>query len=119
MPIERGEIYFVELDPVVGREIGGQKARPVVVLSINDINIKPLVVTVVPGTKAAEKVTTYRNVVLVVPSQGNGLALPTIFYCHQLRAIDHTRFPPRPAGRLSSSDLVRLEEAVKFCLGLV
>ena len=51
MPIERGQVFFVDLDPVMGREIGGQKVRPVVVLSINDINSKPLVVTVVPGTK--------------------------------------------------------------------
>ena len=36
MAIHRGEIYFVNLNPVEGREQAGQ--RPVLVLSINDIN---------------------------------------------------------------------------------
>jgi hypothetical protein len=31
--MRRGEVYFVDLDPVVGREQGGR--RPVVVLSID------------------------------------------------------------------------------------
>ncbi len=118
MPIERGQVFFVDLDPVVGREIGGQKARPVVVLSINDINSKPLVVTVVPGTKAADKPVNYRNVVVVEPSRGNGLAVQTIFLCHQIRAIDHSRFAMRPIGRLSASDMTRIKDAVKFSLGL-
>jgi len=50
MPVERGEIYFVFLDPAFGREMGGYKTRPVVVFSVNDINKQPLAVTVVPGT---------------------------------------------------------------------
>jgi mRNA interferase MazF len=49
MPIQRGEIYFVSLDPVQGREQAGR--RPVLVLSADAINRLPLVVTVVVGTK--------------------------------------------------------------------
>lgn len=49
MPIQRGEIYFVDLNPVKGREQAGR--RPVLVLFIDDINSLPLVVTVVVGTK--------------------------------------------------------------------
>jgi mRNA interferase MazF len=39
MPIERGEIYFVDLNPIQGREQAGH--RPVLVLSIGGIT-KPL-----------------------------------------------------------------------------
>jgi mRNA interferase MazF len=46
--IERGEIYFANLNPVEGREQAG--IRPVLVLSIDSINQMPLVVTVVLGT---------------------------------------------------------------------
>ena len=53
MNIQRGEIYFVNLNPVQGREQAGQ--RPVLVLSIDLINNLPLVVTVVVGTRG-EKV---------------------------------------------------------------
>jgi mRNA-degrading endonuclease toxin of MazEF toxin-antitoxin module len=51
MAIQRGEIYFVNLNPVQGRERAGQ--RPVLVLSIDAINQAPLVITVVVGTKGA------------------------------------------------------------------
>jgi mRNA-degrading endonuclease toxin of MazEF toxin-antitoxin module len=49
MPVRRGEIYFVNLNPVQGREQAGQ--RPLLVLSVDSINRLPLVVTVVVGTK--------------------------------------------------------------------
>lgn len=49
MAIHRGEIYFVNLNPVKGREQAGN--RPVLVLSIDAINKLPLVITVVVGTK--------------------------------------------------------------------
>lgn len=43
MSVERGDIYFVDLNPVRGREQAG--SRPVLVLSIDPINKLPLVVT--------------------------------------------------------------------------
>jgi mRNA interferase MazF len=49
MPIQRGDVYYVNLNPVEGREQAGQ--RPVLVLSIDAINRLPLVVTVVVGTQ--------------------------------------------------------------------
>jgi len=119
MSVERGEIYYVYLDPVFGREMGGYKTRPVVVLSINDINRKPLVATIVPGTTAAGKVSIFRNVAVIPPSASNGLSVETIFECHQLRAIDMGRFTSRRVGRLSPQDLRRIEEAAKFSLGLL
>jgi mRNA interferase MazF len=118
MSVQRGEIYFVFLDPVFGREIGGYKTRPVAVLSINDINEKPLVLTVIPGTSAEKKPIHHRNRVLVRPSLTNGLANDTIFECHQIRAIDKGRLISRPVGRLSADDLQKIEEATKYCLGL-
>ena len=42
MAIARGEIYFVNLSPVLGREQAG--ARPVLVLSIDAINQLPLAI---------------------------------------------------------------------------
>lgn len=51
MSIQRGEIYFVNLNPTQGRKQAGE--RPILVLSINEINRLPLVVTVVVGTKSS------------------------------------------------------------------
>ena len=47
--IKHGEIYFIDLNPVKGREQAGR--RPVLILSIDAINNLQLVVTIVVGTK--------------------------------------------------------------------
>ncbi len=70
MAVRRGEIYFVNLNPVQGREQACH--RPVLVLSADAINRLPLVVTVVVGTKG-ENVTRElsrkpRNADLTFPS---------------------------------------------------
>jgi mRNA-degrading endonuclease toxin of MazEF toxin-antitoxin module len=117
-PIRRGEIYFVELGPVRGREID-EKRRPVLVLSINDLNSKPLVITVVPGTKAANKPVHFRNAVVVPATVTNGLAFETIFECHQLKALDHSRFTSPAVGALAEQHLVLVEDAVRYSLGLL
>jgi mRNA interferase MazF len=117
MAISRGEIHFVELGPTKGKEID-VKRRPVVVLSINDINTKPLVVTVIPGgTRATEK-RLFRHEVKVEPSVENGLSQPTIFQCIQIKALDHSRFDRPRVGTIAADDLQRLEQTVKLCLGL-
>lgn len=116
---QRGEIFYCYLDPVFGREMGGYKTRPVVVLSINDINRKLSVATVVPGTSADGKPSHYPNIVVVAPSAGNGLAKETIFMCHQIRAIDMGRLTSKRVGLLSAADLRRVEEAVRLSLGLI
>lgn len=115
MTIQRGEIYFVDLNPVQGREQSGN--RPVCVLSIDDINTLPLVVTVVIGTKGANISRDYKTNVRVPPSE-SGLPMETVFLCFQIRSLDAKRFLPQPAGKLSPAMLVKLEETVRYCLGL-
>lgn len=118
MAIQRGEIYFVSLDPAMGREAGGGKRRPVVVLSINDINVKPLVVTIIPGTSAKSLPRAFRNIVRVEPTSTNGLSRTTLFECHQIRAIDHGRFADPPIGVLGVAEMEQVADAVKYNLGL-
>ena len=115
MTIRRGDIYFVSLNPTQGREQSGQ--RPVVVLSVDAINRLPLVVTVVVGTKGSNQRHDYTTNVRVAPEE-SGLTMETVFLCFQIRSLDGDRFPDRPSGRLSTSALVRVESAVRSCLGL-
>jgi len=116
--ISRGEIYFVKLGPTLGHEINTKPLRPVLVLSINFLNSKPLVITVVPGTKAANKPTYFKNEVVVPTTPTNGLACDTIFKCHKLRALDHSRFSSSAVGTIAPVHLRMIEEAVRFSLGL-
>ena len=115
MAIERGEIYFVNLNPVKGREQAGQ--RPVLVLSIDAINRLPLVVTVVVGTKGANVTRDYPTNIRLKPEE-TGLNLETVFLGFQIRSLDSKRFPDNPAGRVSETTLKKVEDVVRYCLGL-
>src|SRR5947208_9232 len=106
--IERGEVYFVFLDPAFGREIGGYKTRPVVVVSINDIHRQTRIVGVVPGTTRTRP-GSFSNTVEVKPDKSNGLNEVTVFQCHQVRAVDQGRMTSRAIGRLSKADFARIE----------
>ena len=113
--IQRGEIYFVDLDPVQGREQGGH--RPVLVLSLDYINQRPLVVTVVLGTKGTNVKKDHR-INVRVPASESGLPMETVFLCFQLRSLDWSRFPATPAGKLSAVYMTKLADTVRHCLGL-
>jgi mRNA interferase MazF len=115
MPIQRGDIYFVNLNPVQGREQAGQ--RPVLVLSIDAMNRLPLVVTVVVGTKGDNVSRDYPTNVRLSPAE-SGLPMETVFLGFQLRSLDPKRFSGPPAGRVTGEALCGIETAVRYCLGL-
>jgi mRNA interferase MazF len=115
MSIQRGDIYFVNLNPVQGREQAGE--RPVLILSIDAINRLPLVVTVVVGTKGANMPRDYPTNVRVAPAE-SGLPTETVFLCFQIRSLDASHFPTERAGRIGGQTLEQVEAAVRYCLGL-
>lgn len=115
MAIQRGEIYFVNLNPVAGREQAG--TRPVLVLSRDAINRLPLVVTVVVGTKGENLARDYPTNVRV-SRELSGLPMETVFLCFQLRSLDSKRFPRAPAGQLVGATMERIENAVRYSLNL-
>ena len=115
MPIQRGEVYLVNLNPVQGREQAGH--RPVLVISADAINCLPLVVTVVVGTKG-ENVTRDYPTNVRVSAEDSGLPMDTVFLCFQLRSLDPSRFVGPPAGKVSGVVLEKIETAVCHCLGL-
>jgi mRNA interferase MazF len=120
-PIARGEIYFSRLDPVEGREQGGR--RPVLVVSSNRLNRRPLLVTVITGTDAKNVDRDYSTNVRV-PASESGLPLDTVFLAFQVRSIDPVRFADprtgeiRMAGRLSAPRMREVEGALRKVLDL-
>jgi mRNA interferase MazF len=52
--IQRGEIYWANLEPSFGKEIG--KVRPVLILSNNQQNLYSPLVIVLPITSSLDKV---------------------------------------------------------------
>jgi len=115
MAIQRGQKYFVNLNPVQGREQSGE--LPVLFISSDAINKQPLVVTVVVGTKGANVTRDYPTNVRVSP-EDSGLPLETVFMCFQIRSLDPSRFPPNPSGHISGSTLQKIDIALRLCLAL-
>jgi len=118
MGVSRGEIYWASLDPVFGREMGGFKMRPVLIVSIKDLNDSTQLVIVVPGTSVKREVRPPQNTVVVEPDSSNRLPATTLFECHQIRAIAQGRLSPRPVGRLCPEKFRQIERAIAFCTGL-
>ncbi len=116
MSIQRGDVYFANLDPVAGHEQSGR--RPVLVLSVDGINRLPLVVTVVVGTKGVNVAREFATNVRISPAE-SGLPVETVFMCYQLRSIDKSRLERTRSGHLSNDALARVEDAVCHCLGLI
>ena len=115
MKIQRGQIYFVNLNPIQGREQSGK--RPVLVISINEINNLPLVVTVIVGTNGANIRRDYPTNVRVSP-QESGLKIETVFLFFQIRSLDSSRFLMDQVGNISLDKMIEVENAVRYCLEL-
>lgn len=115
MNIQRGQIYFVNLNPIQGREQAGD--RPVLVVSSDLLNELPLVITVVVGTKGASVARDYPTNVRVTP-QESGLPLETVFLCFQIRSLDRTRFVTPAVSRLSAAKMRQVDVALRYCLAL-
>jgi mRNA interferase MazF len=108
MKIERGEIWWVNLDPAVGREI--RKRRPCVVISASEVNRIRATPVVIPLSSSPEAAP---PVVVSVPSAGKD----SVAVVDQIRAVDKKRFMHR-AGILADVDLRNLETAAKQILQL-
>ena len=112
MAVKQGEIYWASLDPVFGREMGGWKDRPVLVVSIEDVNDRTQLVIVVPGTKVKDGHRDHPNSVTVDPQRdlkpARCLSIATSFQCHQIRAIAQGRLTPKPTGLISNEKCLEL-----------
>ncbi len=119
--ISRGEIYWVNFKPTKGRDQSG--VRPALVVSVDAINRQPLVVTVVPGTDAANITRDYPTNVRV-SARESGLPTDTVFLCFQVRSLDHSRFlDPKTgqamrAGNVAAKAMGKIEAALRLVLGL-
>lgn len=125
MLVRRGEIYWVELDPVKGSEQGG--LRPALVVQ-NDVGNESSPTTVVAAMTRTVPPRPYPFVVTVNP-QESGLSEIGSVNCAQLATIQKdgpaSRLRPprgeeaiRPIGRLSLSSMAEVDAALKYNLSL-
>ena len=110
---QRGEIWTVDLEPVVGAEQG--KARPALIIQ-NDIGNLYSPVLIVAAITSGENAR--YDVQVQVKAPEGGLHRNSIVLLNQLRTIDKRRVG-RYWGRLSARTMQRVDEAIKISLGLV
>ncbi len=112
--IMRGEIYYANLDPVVGREAG--KTRPVLVIQ-NDIgNMYSPTTIVAVITDYSEKKASYP--ICVAAKKKNGLKKDSVVNLAQIRTIDKKRLTTPKLGSLSKDTMKKVDDALKNSLEL-
>jgi mRNA interferase MazF len=111
--IRRGEVWLAELGPTRGREQAGE--RPVLIVSADPINQGPAdLVEAVPFTTRRRGIPTH---VEVRPPDG-GLREISFAMCEQLRSVAAERLGPGPFGLVPAGVLRRVEERLRFLLGI-
>ncbi len=110
----RGDVIEVNLDPTVGTEI--KKTRPCVVIQNNVGNRVTQRTIVVPATDA-EHLRKPFPIHVLVPAGEGGFRKDSVVLCDQIRAVDKSRLV-RTLGRLPSSIMERVDQALKISLGL-
>jgi mRNA interferase MazF len=125
MGVKRGEIYWVEFDPVKGSEQGG--LRPALVVQ-NDVGNRFSPTTIVAAITRTVPPQPYPFVVIISPDESH---LPdlSVVNCSQLATIHQggpqtCLRPPggettvRPVGQLSPEKMHQVDEALLYSLGI-
>ncbi|MGE5372112.1 MAG: type II toxin-antitoxin system PemK/MazF family toxin [Solirubrobacterales bacterium] len=113
MLIKRGEIYFAQLNPVIGSEQGG--IRPVLVVQ-NDIGNQYSPTTIVLAiTSQINKAKLPTHVEL--RANRFGLDKDSVILAEQVRTIDKARLKQRIAF-LDEDFMARVDQAMEISLGL-
>ncbi|HZW83225.1 MAG TPA: type II toxin-antitoxin system PemK/MazF family toxin [Candidatus Deferrimicrobium sp.] len=114
MLIRRGEIYYAELNPVVGSEQGG--TRPVLVIQ-NDIGNQYSPTTIIAAiTSQISKAKLPTHV--EVTAKRSGLERDSVILTEQIRTIDKSRLKEKVTV-LDDETMFRVGQAIEISIGLV
>ena len=106
--IKRGDIYYAELNPVIGSEQGG--TRPVLIIS-NDIGNRHSPTVIVAA------ITSRVHTKAKLPTHFEGLNKDSIILLEQIRTIDKKRLQEY-IGMLSESEMARVDKALAISVSL-
>lgn len=113
MEINRGEVFYADLSPVVGCEQGG--TRPVVIVQNNVGNRHSPTVIAAAITSKQDKTSLPTHI--AVKGESCGLAKDSVVLLEQIRTIDKQRLREK-TGRLTAEDIKKLNNALNISFGL-
>ncbi len=108
--IERGDIYYADLNPVTGSEQGG--IRPVLVIQNDTGNRFSPTVIVAAITSNLGKARLPTHIII----EDDVLSEKSVVLLEQIRTIDKTRLIKK-MGRLNEKDMIRIDEAISISMG--
>ncbi|MEA4882689.1 MAG: type II toxin-antitoxin system PemK/MazF family toxin [Clostridia bacterium] len=114
MDVKRGDVFYADLNPVIGSEQGG--IRPVLILQ-NDIGnyySPTTIVAAVTSRIKRAKLPTH----VELPAGEGALTVDSVILMEQLRTIDKARLRDRIC-RLDDETMKRVVRAVEISLGLI
>lgn len=114
-PLVRGDIYLVNLDPIIGNEIG--KARPAVIIQ-NDIGNKYSPVTIIAPISSIKEITKPLPIMIEIDKEESGLSENSYVDCGQIRTIDKEKRLIAKLGSLNKSKMCEIDKALKISLSL-
>lgn len=109
--IKRNDIYYAELDPVVGSEQGG--LRPVLILQ-NDTGNRHSPTTIVAAITSSPRKT---NLPTHITVQTKGLTKESIILLEQIRTIDKSRLTEF-VGSLDRQTMESVDRAIVVSFGI-
>jgi len=110
--LNRGEVWFGDLDPIQGHEQGGP--RPLLIVSVNAFHRGPSgLVVVLPITRTRRPIAFHVS----IESGEGGLRASSAILCDQIRTITAERLRER-WGHVSETTLRSVEERLRRLLNL-
>ena len=111
--IKRGDVYYADLDPVIGSEQNGH--RPIIVIQ-NDLGnlYSPTTIAAMVPSSQKKKLPTHVH----VKDETSGLSDDSIVMLEQIRTIDKKRLCSM-IGHVSDKTMALIEDAALCSLGIV
>jgi mRNA interferase MazF len=114
-PLLRGDVYLVNLDPIIGKEIG--KARPSVIIQ-NDIGNKFSPVTIIAPISSVKEIIKPLPIMIFLNKGEGGLSEDSYVDCGQIRTVDKDQRLITKFGTLEKSKMFDVDKAFKISLYL-
>lgn len=114
-PLLRGDVYLVNLDPIVRKEIG--KARPAIIIQ-NDIGNKFSPVTIIAPISSVKEITKPLPIMIFLEKGEGGLKEESYVDCGQIRTIDKEQRLITKFGSLEKDKMHKIDQALNISLSL-
>ncbi|MFW6006746.1 MAG: type II toxin-antitoxin system PemK/MazF family toxin [Halanaerobiales bacterium] len=114
MNIKRGDVFYADLNPVVGSEQGG--VRPVLIIQNNIGNKYSPTVIIAAITSKIDKGKLPTHV--EITTENSSLEKDSVILLEQIRTIDKKRLQ-RKVTHLNNDTLKKVNKAIEISLGLI